>query len=306
MSRRGSCDFPPSIWEELRKQFVELRQGTTPLVRFERWFANLSRFAPELVETEDLRCFEFESKLRDDIRVRIAGSWHKRYSVLVEAAAHVEVAVLAMGQSGEGAISVTPVTQGVGRPFKRQRGLNPQQGGRARTTLPVSYLGSGERKQRDVVCFKCGLLGHKVSGCPQRKRAGLAVQPVVVPPGSSNQPGFGSIKCSVGRQLLGSSSAQIPNQSRAQAPPTCWMCNQPGHIRRFCTQPGASLGVLQPSQAQFHSTGQEQYRFRGLAGQIARASVESSSQAPVGEVRSCSRCGQRGHVGSSCPWLVNS
>ncbi|KAF5934646.1 hypothetical protein HYC85_030817 [Camellia sinensis] len=211
-----------------------------------------------------------------------------------------------MGQSGEGAISATPVTQGVGRPFKRQRGLNPQQGGRARTTLPVSDLGSGERKQRGIFCFKCGLLGHKVSDCPQRKGAGLAVQPVVVPPGSSNQPGSGPIERIVGKQSLGPLSAQILNQSRAQAPPTCWMCNQPGHIRRFCTQPRASLGVSQPSQAQFHSTGQEQYRFGGLAGQIVRASVESSSQAPAGEVCSCSRCGQRGHVGSSCPWLVSS
>ena len=80
------------------------------MVRFERWFANLSRFAPELVETEDLRCFEFESKLRDAIRVRIAGSWLIRYSVLVEAAAHVEAAVLAMGQDRE-----EPVVMGVGQ-----------------------------------------------------------------------------------------------------------------------------------------------------------------------------------------------
>ncbi|THG11714.1 hypothetical protein TEA_021699 [Camellia sinensis var. sinensis] len=68
-------------------------------------------------------------------------------------------------------------------------------------------------------------------------------------------------------------------------------------------KPGAPLGVSQPSQAQFHSTGQEQYRFGRLAGQIARASVESSSQAPVGEVCSCSRCGQRGHASGSCPCL---
>ncbi|XP_028121924.1 uncharacterized protein LOC114319123 [Camellia sinensis] len=154
-----------------------------------------------------------------------------------------------MGQSGEGAISATPVTQDVGRSFKRQRGLNPQQGDRARTTLPVSDLGLGERKQKGVICFRCGLRGHKISDCPRRKGTGSAVQPVVVPPGSSSQPGFGPIKCSVGRQLLGSSSAQVLSQFRAQAPPTCWMCNQPGHIRRFCTQPGASLGVLQPSQA---------------------------------------------------------
>ncbi|THG19527.1 hypothetical protein TEA_027433 [Camellia sinensis var. sinensis] len=108
------------------------------------------------------------------------------------------------------------------------------------------------------------------------------VQPVVVPPGSFNQSGFGPIKCSVGRQSLGSSSAQILNQSGAQAPPTCWVCNQPGHIRRFCTQLGASLGVLQPSQAWYHSARQEQYRFGDQTGQVSRASVESSSQAPVG------------------------
>ena len=83
MPRRGSCDFPPSAREELRKQFVELRQGTTPLVRFERWFGNLSRFAPELGKTEGLRCLEFESRLCDDIRERIARSWHRSYSVLV-------------------------------------------------------------------------------------------------------------------------------------------------------------------------------------------------------------------------------
>ncbi|XP_028113203.1 uncharacterized protein LOC114311285 [Camellia sinensis] len=168
------------------------------------WFANLSRFAPELVETEDLRCFKFESKLHDDIRVRIAGSWHKRYSVLIEAAAHVEAAVLAMGQDRE----------------------EPM----------VMDSGKGERKV--VTCFKCGQLGHKSPACLQRKRAGLLVRPVAAPPESSSQPGIGPIERIVGKQSLGPSSAQILNQSRAQAPPTCWTCNQPGHIRRFCTQPG--------------------------------------------------------------------
>ncbi|XP_028079048.1 uncharacterized protein LOC114280831 [Camellia sinensis] len=119
MPRRGSCDFPPSAQEELRRQFVELLQ--------------------ELVETEELRCSEFESRLCDDIRERIAGSWHRSYSVLVRAATHVEAAVLAMGQNRgeatvlsigqvrEEATSATPVIQSVGRPFKRQKGFNPQQ-----------------------------------------------------------------------------------------------------------------------------------------------------------------------------------
>ncbi|XP_028058322.1 L-type lectin-domain containing receptor kinase IX.1-like [Camellia sinensis] len=148
MPRRGSENFPPSKREELRKQFVELRQGITPLVQFEAWFANLSRFAPELVETEELRCSEFESKLCDDIRERIVGSWQRSYSVLVKAAAHVEAAVLAMGQSREEAILATPVTRGVSRPLKRQRGFDPQQFQReqSRSTFLVlsSSLGQGK------------------------------------------------------------------------------------------------------------------------------------------------------------------
>ncbi|THF96327.1 hypothetical protein TEA_015360 [Camellia sinensis var. sinensis] len=57
---QGSDDFPLSTQEELRKQFLELRQGITPLAQFEAWFTKLSRFAPELVETEELYCAEFE------------------------------------------------------------------------------------------------------------------------------------------------------------------------------------------------------------------------------------------------------
>ncbi|XP_028105056.1 uncharacterized protein LOC114304081 [Camellia sinensis] len=192
MTRRGSCDFPPSAREELRRQFVELRQGTTSLVQFETWFANLSRFAPELVETKELRCSKFESRLCDDIRERIAGSWHRSYSVLVRAATHVEVAVLAMGQNREEATvlsvgrvreeatSTTHVIQSVSSPFKRQKGFNPQQFQRAQSgsTFPVPSLGLGKGERKVVTCFECGQLGHKSLACPQKKRAGLAVRPV--------------------------------------------------------------------------------------------------------------------------------
>ncbi|XP_028087915.1 probable LRR receptor-like serine/threonine-protein kinase At3g47570 [Camellia sinensis] len=233
------------------------------LQKFEAWFANLSRFAPELVETEELRCSKFESRLCDDIRERIAGSWHRSYSVLVKAAAHVEAAVLVMVQNREEAILATLVTQSVGRPFKRQKGFNPQllQRAQSSSTFPVPSLCSGKGKWRVVTCFKYGQLGQKSLACPQRKRAGLAVRPVVAPPESSSQPGFGPIKCSLGKQSLGSLSVQTLNQSRTWKPLTCWVCNQPGHIKRLCTQPGASLGVLQPNLVKLYSTGQGQYHY---------------------------------------------
>ena len=119
MPRRGSDNFPPSTWEELRKQFVELHQGTTSLAQFEAWFTNLSKFASKLMETKELRCLEFESRLCDDIQGRIVGAWHRSYNVLVEATAHVEVAGLVMGRSREEAILATLVTRVGCRPFKR-------------------------------------------------------------------------------------------------------------------------------------------------------------------------------------------
>lgn len=100
--------FPHSTRERLREQFIELRQDATPVAQFEMWFTSLSRFAPELVATEEHRCYEFESRLCFDIRKKVAGSFGKDYYSLVEAAAHVEAMVVSAGQVREEAISVTP------------------------------------------------------------------------------------------------------------------------------------------------------------------------------------------------------
>ena len=85
--------FPPSARERLRDQFLELRQDDTPVAQFEMRFSSLSRFAPELVTTEERRCFEFERRLCFDIREKVAESLWKDYYTLVEAAAHVEALI---------------------------------------------------------------------------------------------------------------------------------------------------------------------------------------------------------------------
>ena len=92
----------------MREQFIELHQDATPVAQFEMRFTSLSRFAPELVATEERRWFEFENLLCFDIRERIAGSFGKDYYSLVEAAAHVEAMVVSAGQVREEAISVIP------------------------------------------------------------------------------------------------------------------------------------------------------------------------------------------------------
>ncbi|XP_028103181.1 uncharacterized protein LOC114302363 [Camellia sinensis] len=52
--------LPPTARERLRQEFKDLKQLNMSVVEFEAAFSSLSRFAPELVATEERRCFEFE------------------------------------------------------------------------------------------------------------------------------------------------------------------------------------------------------------------------------------------------------
>lgn len=63
------------------------------MAEFEAAFSSLSRFAPELVTTEEHRCIEFEKKLTTKILFKDAGNMIQNYDCLVEAAAHVEIIV---------------------------------------------------------------------------------------------------------------------------------------------------------------------------------------------------------------------
>ncbi|XP_028102191.1 uncharacterized protein LOC114301429 [Camellia sinensis] len=84
-------NFPLSAQERLREQFVELRQDAIHLAQFEMRFTSTSRFAPELVATEEHHCYEFKRRLRNGIREKVVGSMWRNYFSLVQAAAHVEV-----------------------------------------------------------------------------------------------------------------------------------------------------------------------------------------------------------------------
>ena len=83
--------LPPVVREKLRVQFCQLKQLNTPVVEFEAVFISLSRFAPELVVSEERRCLEFEKKLRTWLKLRVAESMTWKYGCLVDAAAHLEI-----------------------------------------------------------------------------------------------------------------------------------------------------------------------------------------------------------------------
>lgn len=137
----------------MRTQFVELRQGTTPLAQFEARFTSLSRFAPELVVTEERRCIEFERRLHDDILERVVGSLHRNYHTLVEATAHIEATNLDIGRDREEAISAIPTVRGYSRPSKQQRR-------------------AGFQTQLELILPRpSSQTGHKVASCSQGEQS---------------------------------------------------------------------------------------------------------------------------------------
>ncbi|XP_028103744.1 uncharacterized protein LOC114302865 [Camellia sinensis] len=162
--------FPSSARERLREQFVELRQGVISLAQFEMRFTSLSRFAPELVATEEHRCYEFERQLRDDIQEKVVGSMWKNYFALVEAAAHVEAMVSSVGRVREEAISVTPTVHKHSRLSKRWRRAHTHSQSQSLSLSRVSdlsFAGPSEvwapsqvQNWETTVCFDCGQQGH--------------------------------------------------------------------------------------------------------------------------------------------------
>ncbi|XP_028093882.1 uncharacterized protein LOC114293970 [Camellia sinensis] len=85
--------LPSAARERLKKEFQDLKQLNMSVAEFEAAFSSLSRFAPELVMTEEHRCIEFKKKLRSKILFKVAGNMIRNYDRLVEAAAHVEIIV---------------------------------------------------------------------------------------------------------------------------------------------------------------------------------------------------------------------
>ena len=69
------------------------------MAEFEATFTSLSRFAPELVASEERCCFEFERMLRRGLKLRVEASFFREYIHLVDAAAHME---LMMQEEDEG------------------------------------------------------------------------------------------------------------------------------------------------------------------------------------------------------------
>ncbi|XP_058217483.1 uncharacterized protein LOC131328567 [Rhododendron vialii] len=83
--------FPETSRDQLREQFEKLEQGSMTVSEYAQKFQSLSRFAPELVATEERKCRRFEKGLHNTVRRMVMVQRKMKFSEVVECARSIEI-----------------------------------------------------------------------------------------------------------------------------------------------------------------------------------------------------------------------
>ena len=74
----------------MRQEFHNLKQRQISVTEYQRELTRLSKYAPEMLVTEEEKCHKFEDGLNDYIRAHVTGFNHEEFSKIVKCALNVE------------------------------------------------------------------------------------------------------------------------------------------------------------------------------------------------------------------------
>ena len=74
----------------MRREFHNLKQRQMSATEYHREFIQLSKYAPEMLVTEEEKCHKFEDDLNDHIRAHVTVFFHDDFSKIVTCALNVE------------------------------------------------------------------------------------------------------------------------------------------------------------------------------------------------------------------------
>ena len=83
--------FPPLVQVKRENDFIRLRQGALSLAKYETQFTKLSKFAPELVATEERRLRRFVQRLNVEIQETLAAVQIDTFIEALEKAQRIEI-----------------------------------------------------------------------------------------------------------------------------------------------------------------------------------------------------------------------
>ena len=73
----------------MRREFHNLKQRQMSVTKYQKEFTRLSKYAPEMLVTEEEKCRKFEDSLNDYIRAHVTGFFHDDFSKIVTCALNV-------------------------------------------------------------------------------------------------------------------------------------------------------------------------------------------------------------------------
>ncbi|KAK5831045.1 hypothetical protein PVK06_014840 [Gossypium arboreum] len=76
--------------DKKKREFLDLRQGNKTVAEYEKEFVYLSRYARDVVPTEEEMCIRFEEGLNDEIRMMIGGTEIREFVILSDRAQKME------------------------------------------------------------------------------------------------------------------------------------------------------------------------------------------------------------------------
>ena len=74
----------------MRREFHNLKQRQMSVTEYQREFTRLSKYAPEILVSEEEKCCRFEEGLNDHIRAHVTAFFHEDFSKIVTCALNVE------------------------------------------------------------------------------------------------------------------------------------------------------------------------------------------------------------------------
>ena len=75
----------------MRQEFHNLKQRQMNVTEYQREFTRLSKYAPEILVSEEEKCRRFEDDLNDHIRAHVTAFCHEDFSKIVTCALNVEI-----------------------------------------------------------------------------------------------------------------------------------------------------------------------------------------------------------------------
>nr|XP_027088578.1 uncharacterized protein LOC113709934 [Coffea arabica] len=164
--------FPPLVQEKKEDEFIRFRQGTQTVAEYENQFTRLSKFAPELIVTEQRRVWRFiqglNVKIQKDLAVRKRGFPGSSSGQGDKG----NPSKVGRGTGGGRFSGMSRGTSTRGGPVRRDQQRSDSQRSSASVSRgPCGFCGKPNytedncwRKERK--CLRCGSAEHQIASCP--------------------------------------------------------------------------------------------------------------------------------------------